>query len=228
MGGDFVKERRDRRSIISRTLKIIAVFLIVFGVIFTLWTFGVHYFLPRWRVERQLSKFESKVEPKNSEKTKDLKNDSTDVKILKFPLKLSMPSIELNWVVQEASRLDEKEFIPRDDLNKYGVVHYPNTVLPGQEGVCAIAGHRTTYGAPFWSFNELKEGDEVLLTSEEGLVLSYKVKEVRIINFDDISFLQLPSDGASVLCLTTCQPRFSSKQRICVICTLNQQKGLQP
>ena len=46
------------------------------------------------------------------------------------------------------------------DLKK-GPGHYPETPLPGQEGNAAIAGHRTTYGAPFHRLDELKPGDEI-------------------------------------------------------------------
>ena len=38
----------------------------------------------------------------------------------------------------------------------------PETPLPGQEGNAAIAGHRTTYGAPFNRIDELKPGDEII------------------------------------------------------------------
>ena len=48
-----------------------------------------------------------------------------------------------------------------EDLKK-GPGHYPNTPMPGQEGNAAIAGHRTTYGAPFYNLDELKADDKIL------------------------------------------------------------------
>ena len=52
-----------------------------------------------------------------------------------------------------------------DDLRK-GPGHYPGTALPGVRGNVAIAGHRTTYGAPFQDIDQLKPGDEVVLTTD--------------------------------------------------------------
>ena len=51
-----------------------------------------------------------------------------------------------------------------DDLHK-GPGHYPDTPLPGERGNVAIAGHRTTYGAPFHDIDELQPGDEVVATT---------------------------------------------------------------
>src|SRR5207249_8896058 len=48
------------------------------------------------------------------------------------------------------------------DLRK-GPGHYPETPMPGEQGNAAIAGHRTTYGAPFNRLDELAPGDEVLV-----------------------------------------------------------------
>ena len=42
---------------------------------------------------------------------------------------------------------------------KHGPGHYPDTPMPGQLGNSAIAGHRTTYGQPFYRLDELKPGD---------------------------------------------------------------------
>ena len=49
-----------------------------------------------------------------------------------------------------------------------GPGHYPDTPLPGQPGNAAIAGHRTTYGAPFNRIDELEQGDEILVTTAQG------------------------------------------------------------
>ncbi len=40
--------------------------------------------------------------------------------------------------------------------------------MPGQPGNSAIAGHRTTYGAPFFRLDELKAGDQILVTTRQG------------------------------------------------------------
>ena len=49
-----------------------------------------------------------------------------------------------------------------------GPGHYPGTALPGQLGNVAIAGHRTTYGAPFYSLDALRIGERILLIDRIG------------------------------------------------------------
>src|SRR3546814_2018073 len=51
---------------------------------------------------------------------------------------------------------------------KHGPGHVPETPLPGQEGNAAIAGHRTTYGAPFNRIDELVPGDEIIVQTIQG------------------------------------------------------------
>ena len=60
------------------------------------------------------------------------------------------------------------------DLKK-GPGHYPSTPLPGQPGNAAIAGHRTTYGAPFYRLDELAPGDKILVATKQGH-FEYKVE----------------------------------------------------
>ena len=59
------------------------------------------------------------------------------------------------------------EGVSKPDLKK-GPGHYPGTPLPGQAGNSAIAGHRTTYGAPFNRIDELVAGDEIQVATPQG------------------------------------------------------------
>ena len=79
--------------------------------------------------------------------------------------------------------------IGRDDIVVAGVRtsdlqrgpgHFPNTPLPGQLGNSAIAGHRTTYGAPFFDVDDLQPGDEIVATTLSGR-FTYRVTEQRIV-----------------------------------------------
>ena len=65
--------------------------------------------------------------------------------------------------------------VNREDLRK-GPGHYPDTPLPGQEGNSAIAGHRTTYGAPFGDLDQLSEGDLIQVRTLQGS-FEYRVSE---------------------------------------------------
>ncbi len=99
-----------------------------------------------------------------------------------------------------------------DDLKK-GPGHYPNTPMPGQEGNAAIAGHRTTYGAPFYNLDELQPGDPILVTTVQGS-FRYEVIETQIVRPSQVEVLKNTSDNR--LTLTTCHPRFSASQRMVI------------
>jgi sortase A len=109
-----------------------------------------------------------------------------------------------------------------DDLRR-GPGHYPGTVLPGQKGNAAIAGHRTTYGAPFFKLNELHVGDLIDVTDLQGRRWVYTVSQPPlVVNPSDVAVLD-PTPFAQ-LTLTTCNPRFSATSRLIVVARLNGQR----
>ena len=100
---------------------------------------------------------------------------------------------------------------------KAGPGHYPTTPLPGQPGNAAIAGHRTTYGAPFYRTDELETGDLIEVTTRQG-DFTYRVREKKIVLPTQNEVLA-PSEE-NLLTLTTCNPRFSAAQRLIIISEL--------
>jgi sortase A len=106
-----------------------------------------------------------------------------------------------------------------DDDLRLGPGHYPGTVLPGQDGNAAIAGHRTTYGAPFFSLNQLGVGDHMEVTDTSGRSFTYAVSgPPRAVSPDDVAILD-PTPFAE-LTLTTCNPRYSDTSRLIVVARL--------
>ncbi|MGH9054597.1 MAG: class E sortase [Acidimicrobiales bacterium] len=104
------------------------------------------------------------------------------------------------------------------DLRR-GPGHYPQTVMPGQDGNASIAGHRTTYGAPFFRLNELNVGDPIYITDTTGRTYLYKVSQPpEVVNPDDLAVLD-PTTFAE-LTLTTCNPRFSAATRLIIVARL--------
>lgn len=95
-----------------------------------------------------------------------------------------------------------------------GPGHYPGTPLPGERGNVGIAGHRTTYGAPFFRLNELAPGDLVYLTDTSGTTWAYSVQRSWVVSPSDVAVLD-PSQEAE-LTLTTCNPRFEATSRLVV------------
>jgi sortase A len=100
-----------------------------------------------------------------------------------------------------------------DDLRK-GVGHFRNTPLPGQKGNVALAGHRTTYGAPFGDLNKLQNGDPITFTNTLGEQFVYKVTSQSIVAPDDTTVLA-PTDTPS-LTLVTCDPKYTSTNRLII------------
>jgi sortase A len=118
---------------------------------------------------------------------------------------LRIPKIELNYVVVEGTDIESL---------KKGPGHYSWTSYPWEEtGRVGIAGHRTTYGAPFWSLNELNPGDRIVLATEYG-IFNYRVTGTKIILPSQAAVLHETDDPTLVL--TTCNPRFSAAERLVV------------
>jgi len=94
-----------------------------------------------------------------------------------------------------------------------GPGHYPDTPMPGIGGNVAIAGHRTTNGAPFWALGSLRLGDEITLQTRTGRFV-YRVQWVKVVAPDDWSIIRQTSVPS--LTLTTCNPWFSARERLVV------------
>nr|MBA2529402.1 class E sortase [Euzebyales bacterium] len=106
---------------------------------------------------------------------------------------------------------------------RQGPGHYVGTALPGQLGNFAVAGHRTTYGAPFYHLDDLRSGDEVLVTDRNGRRYTYRVRTQEVVAPGD-SWVTGPDPletGRPTLTLTTCNPRFSAAQRLIVFAELD-------
>ena len=121
---------------------------------------------------------------------------------------IRIPAIDVDKIVVEGVQVS--------DL-KRGPGHYPDSPLPGQPGNAAIAGHRTTYGAPFNRLDELTAGDEILVTTVQGS-FRYEVREQLIVNPDQVEVLD--DFGDDRLTLTACHPKYSARQRIVIVAAL--------
>ncbi|HVF31781.1 MAG TPA: class E sortase [Acidimicrobiales bacterium] len=108
---------------------------------------------------------------------------------------------------------------------KEGPGHYPTTPLPGQPGNAAIAGHRTTYGAPFYRADELVAGDVIQVTTRQG-EFTYEVREKKIVRPTQNEVLDPSEDN--LLTLTTCHPRFSAAQRLIIVAELTDDPAPAP
>src|SRR3954449_2072808 len=100
-----------------------------------------------------------------------------------------------------------------------GPGHYPSTTFPGLPGTVAIAGHRTTYLAPFRKVDDLEHGDRIVLTMPYGR-FTYLVERTQIVK---PTALWVTRDvGYQRLVLSACNPLYSAAQRIIVFARLQQ------
>lgn len=116
--------------------------------------------------------------------------------------KITIPSIGVAEFVVEGT--------DTGNLRK-GPGHYPSTPLPGQRGTAAIAGHRTTYGAPFRRLDDVRPGQQIAVDLPYGRFV-YRVERTRIVDDQDLSVLRRV--GYDRLVLTACHPLYSAAERI--------------
>jgi sortase A len=122
--------------------------------------------------------------------------------------RIEVPAVGIDYVFVQGT--DEA------DLEK-GPGHYPDTGLPGQGKTIGIAGHRTTYLAPFHDIAEIDVGDEVVLDMPYGK-FRYEVTKTDVV---DPSAVEVVDDvGFERVVLTACHPLYSAAQRYVVTAKL--------
>jgi len=98
-----------------------------------------------------------------------------------------------------------------------GPGHYPETAMPGQGKTVAIAGHRTTYLAPFRHIDSLSPGDRITLKMPYGTFI-YSVQKSEIVDPSDVGVIH--ETGYERLVLSACNPLYSASQRYIIFARL--------
>ncbi len=204
---------------IGRTCITAGVLILLF-VVYQLWGTGIREAQAQHRLENQFADVvgasrttSTTTSSTSSTSTPPEVTPSTVPSIAPVPegeptAHVRIPKIGVDKIVVEGVALP--------DLKK-GPGHYPDSPLPGQQGNAAIAGHRTTYGAPFNRIDELTAGDEILVETVQGH-FRYVVSEQRIVSPTQVDVLA--DQGDDRLTLTSCNPKYSARQRIVVIAKL--------
>lgn len=122
--------------------------------------------------------------------------------------RIRIPAIGAEYTVVEGTD---------DGSLQRGPGHYPDTALPGQGRTMAIAGHRTTYLAPFRKINELEGGDEVIIEMPYADV-TYAVERAEVVEPDRTEVVE--DRGRDRIVLTACHPLYSAAQRYVVFADL--------
>ena len=143
--------------------------------------------------------------------SKTLTNQAAKAEFLPDVLgRLTILSANINHYVVFGATLNKLE---------YGPGYILGTSLPGTGGNFAIAGHRTTYGAPFGNLDKTEVGDSILFQTNTNQY-EYVITEVKIVSPEDTYVLG--NFGDDRITLSTCHPKFSARQRLVVVGELNR------
>ncbi|WIB67468.1 class E sortase [Curtobacterium sp. MCBD17_035] len=104
-------------------------------------------------------------------------------------------------------------------LDTIGIGHYDHTQMPGQVGNFAVAGHRTTHGAPFNQIANLQVGDKIYLETADGFY-TYTFRNLEYVPPTQVTVLDQDPDDVGVatkdriMTMTSCNPMYSAQERI--------------
>lgn len=129
--------------------------------------------------------------------------------------RLIIPRLDLDVIVVELSGLADRESLKR------GPGHVPETAYPGEPGNMVIAGHRTTYAAPFKHMDLMGPGDKIIVETKDGRYV-YEFSEQKIVPSNDLAVLE--QEGEPRVSLIACHPLRSARQRIVVVGRLIEAK----
>lgn len=104
-----------------------------------------------------------------------------------------------------------------------GPGHMPWTPAPGQPGNSVVSGHRTTHGRPFFDLDLLAAGDAIEVDTAVG-THTFTVREVRVVEPTDVWVTG--TRVGSWLTLTTCNPKFSARERLVIFAELTDGPNL--
>jgi sortase A len=165
--------------------------------------------------KQEIQKAEQSKDPKVRKKTVSANVD----KLAQRLVDESKPGDALGRI--EAPGMDglNMVFVQGTDASslELGPGHYPETAMPGQGKTIAIAGHRTTYLAPFRHIDSMKPGDKITLKMPYGTFI-YSVQKTEIVDPSDVGIIH--DTGYERLVLSACHPLYSASQRYIVYARL--------
>jgi sortase A len=204
--------RRTRSGPLRAVLRFVASVLIVSGTLLiadagvTLaWQEPISLLLS----EREQDRLERKLRdpPRRVLERRPLRGDAI--------ARIELPTIDKSAYVVEGT--------DTSSLRK-GPGHYPDTPLPGEPGTVAIAGHRTTYGAPFRHVDDLRSGAPIEVEMPDGTFV-YRVERTRIVEPDDTWVKRRVAHDRLVL--SACHPLHSAAKRIVVFARFSRRTRAQ-
>jgi sortase A len=207
-----------------RTLHVVGTLMVVAGLLVLAWAVTV------WRWQDPFTALLHEREQRSLERSYDRRVDASDLPQLparpsatKQDVRVELPATARQWR-RSSKRGDPiaRLRIPRLGISeivvngtdagslKRGPGRYLGTAMPGEGELVYVAGHRTTYGAPFAQIDRLKAGDRVFVELPYG-TFEYAITGHRIVAASELSVLK--SKGIEQLALQACHPRFFASHR---------------
>ena len=197
--------KRNKRKIIRYG----GIALIVIGLVIIIWPFYINFVMVR-READVLASWDEGITPPGTEDNEGNGQKTGEETELadsenKLPFKISIPEIDMEWMVNEGT--DSRTL-------KEGPGFFTGSAFPGETGTCVVAGHRTTYGAPFSRLDELEEGDEIIIETTGKEEFTYIVTGQEVVLPTDLSVLE-DTDYPSLV-LSTCTPEYFATRRLII------------
>jgi sortase A len=201
---------------LSGTLMVIVgSLLLVWAVLVWRWQDPFTALYTRWEqrglareYERQVERFEAKVPVRRVAERVSPIDIAKEARRYRLALgegdaigRLKIPKLDLNMIVVNGTE--------SETLRK-GPARHRRTFLPGEGKLIYIAGHRTTYSAPFSDIDDLRNGDRVRLELPYATI-EYAIRGHRIVEAHELWVLR--SRGREELALQACWPRFFASHR---------------
>lgn len=128
---------------------------------------------------------------------------------------LIVPRFGKNYERTVAESVDVKKVLNDPST---GVGHYSSTARLGEVGNFALAGHRTTFGAPFGEVDRLRVGDRIYLETKQGWYV-YRFRNLEYVYPSQSDVLNdMPRETIEakdrILTMTSCHPKLSEAERI--------------
>jgi sortase A len=204
-----------------RTTRILGTLMVVGGVLTLLWVVVVWQWqdpftalYTRWEQHRLASSYDERfttfrpLQPADDSLAAERLTIARDAARYRRESKrgeaigrIKVPRLGLNMILVNGTDHDTLEKGPGRDLRTY---------MPGEGQLVYIAGHRTTYLAPFSHIDSLRPGDRMTLELPYGTFV-YRIARHRIVPSDDLAVLK--SHGHEVVILQACHPRFFATHR---------------
>ena len=203
------------RGVVNRLLDITGRFFVTVGLLmlafvaYQLWGTGIKQAQSQKQLAADFARVSSTTVPHTSAQYDRAVLNEGDV-----IGRISIPTLGVDSWIVAGSKLKDLEKGP-------GV--FLNSSMPGHLGNFAVAGHRTSYGAPFGDIDKLRKNDEFTVTSQEGS-FTYTVTDSKVVEPTDVSVLRTTDPTRAVATLITCHPKWTSSQRLVVHAELTSQQ----